>query len=178
MSSNCPWICEDRLGQICKPGPRVKRWPKWDKKKLWNGCKVQLYIQNIIHNITEALNSNEWKKQFQGWGKLLSLNPRANLQGGYYEIRRIPLWIEVLFIYFLVKRCSTLFPKLNWWSPNSEQLSWLLRNVVQLSLNKGAGRYKNLVGPKPQICEIVGIFPSKMKNERRRKKILSKPRWG
>ena len=31
------------------------------------------------------------------------------------------------------------FSKLNWWSPNSEQLSWLLRNVVQLSLNFRAG---------------------------------------
>ena len=81
----------------------------------------------------------------------------------YFEIRWIPLWIEVPFNYSLVKRCSTLFPKLNWWSPNSEQLSWLLRNVVQLSLKKGAGRYKNLVGPKTQIYEIVGIFPSKTK---------------
>ena len=40
-------------------------------------------IQNLIHNIPNwNLNSDEWEEQFQGWGKLLSINPKEYLQGG------------------------------------------------------------------------------------------------
>ena len=44
------------------------------------------------------------------------------------------------------------FSKLNWWSPNSEQLRWLLRNVVQLSLKFRAGG----------TCSVRGALPFQM----------------